>query len=137
MKNSSINKLKIELVKDEGFRREGYICTQGKITWGIGFTYITEEEADFILDRRVKEISINLEKYLEEQKIDLDENRKIVLSNMIYQLGFDGVKKFKNMWKAIKNMDYETASKEMLDSRWYKQTPSRAKRLADKMLTGG
>ena len=41
--------------------------------------------------------------------------------------------KFKNMIKALQNRDYKQASIEMLDSRWAKQTPNRAKELSDAM----
>ena len=57
-----------------------------------------------------------------------------ILAEMSYQLGVNGVLKFKKMWKALKDFDYETAAKEMLDSRWYDQTPKRAFELHNKML---
>ena len=37
----------------------------------------------------------------------------------------DIVSNFKNMITAIKSMDFERASKEMINSKWYKQTPKR------------
>jgi lysozyme len=52
---------------------------------------------------------------------------------MVFQLGVGGVSKFKAMWKALEENDYTTASIEMLDSRWAKQTPTRAENLADIM----
>ena len=52
---------------------------------------------------------------------------------MIFQMVFAGVGKFKNMIKALQNNDTKTASMEMLDSRWAKQTPNRAKELSDTM----
>ncbi len=52
---------------------------------------------------------------------------------MVFQLGIGGVSKFKNMWKALGEGDYQTASEEMLDSRWAKQTPSRAEGLSEIM----
>ena len=62
-----------------------------------------------------------------------EDNAKEVLCEMIYQMGFSGVSKFKNMIKALQNRDYKLASIEMLDSRWAKQTPNRAKELSDHM----
>ena len=52
---------------------------------------------------------------------------------MVFQLGVGGVSKFKKMWKALKQNDYQTASEEMLDSRWAKQTPKRAEELSSVM----
>jgi hypothetical protein len=42
------------------------------------------------------------------------------------------------MWSALKDKtppDYKTAAAEMLDSRWAKQTPNRAKRMSDTMAS--
>jgi len=51
---------------------------------------------------------------------------------MCFQLGYR-VAKFKKMWEALKQKDYVTASKEMINSRWFQQTPLRCKKLAGKM----
>jgi hypothetical protein len=49
-------------------------------------------------------------------------------------MGVEGVLTFKKMWAALEKGDYEEASKEMLDSDWHKKdTPTRAKKLAEKM----
>ena len=52
---------------------------------------------------------------------------------MIFQMGANGVSKFKNMLLALRNKSYTVAAKEMLDSRWAKQTPNRAKELSSRM----
>jgi hypothetical protein len=42
------------------------------------------------------------------------------------------------MWAALKDdktPNYQTAASEMLDSRWAKQTPNRAKRMSDVMAS--
>ena len=52
---------------------------------------------------------------------------------MIFQLGATGVSKFKNMWKNLSQSKYDSASIEMLDSRWAKQTKNRAEELANEM----
>ena len=41
--------------------------------------------------------------------------------------------KFKRMWEALENRDYQKAADEMIDSRWYRQNTNRVKRLADKL----
>jgi lysozyme len=40
------------------------------------------------------------------------------------------------MWAAIEAGDFDTASVEMLDSRWARQVKSRATKLSDAMKTG-
>ena len=58
---------------------------------------------------------------------------KEVLIEMVYQMGVGGVSKFKKMWAALDNEDYEEAGNQMLDSRWAKQTPARCGKLSGKM----
>ena len=59
--------------------------------------------------------------------IDINEKAEEILIEMVFQLGKTGVSKFRNMWKALAEKNYIGASYEMLDSRWAKQTPNRAK----------
>ena len=57
-----------------------------------------------------------------------------ILTNMIFQLGDQGVRNFRKMHQALANKDYATAALEMENSRWHnEQTPDRAKRLVTKM----
>ena len=58
---------------------------------------------------------------------------KEVIVEMVFQLGVGGVQKFKKMWEALRNGDYQEASVQMLDSRWAKQTPKRAESLSNTM----
>ena len=60
------------------------------------------------------------------------QNAEEVIIEMCFQLGYR-VAKFKKMWEALKKEDYVTASKEMLDSNWHKQTPKRCEELAREM----
>jgi lysozyme len=56
-----------------------------------------------------------------------------IITEMCYQMGAGGVAKFKNCLQAIREGDYEQASIEMMDSRWAKQTPERAAKMAAEM----
>jgi G3E family GTPase len=53
-----------------------------------------------------------------------------VVTEMMYQMGVDGVSKFKNTLKYMKNGEWNLASVEMLDSKWAIQTPNRATKLS-------
>ena len=64
---------------------------------------------------------------------NISDTAKEIICEMIFQMGFAGVGKFKNMIKALQNNDTKTASMEMLDSRWAKPTPNPAKELSDTM----
>ena len=68
-------------------------------------------------------------------KANISDDAKIIIIEMIFQLGKTGVSKFRNMWKALQQdpPQYDVAATEMLDSRWAKQTPNRAKEMSDHM----
>jgi lysozyme len=125
-----------EFIKDEeGFRKKPYNDTRGIATFGIGFTYITEDEANDILTNRIIDIDDTLEdRFFWYDR--LTHNRKKVIISMVYQLGLNGFEKFKKMRIALEDEDYEEASRQMLDSRWAIQTPARAERQANMMSEG-
>ena len=119
--------------ENEGFRSEVYQDNLGFDTIGFGTKMpLDKDEAELILKHRLnKKI-----KHLQKEKIfvvNLNNDKQEVLYEMAYQLGVGGLLKFKRMWSALKSADFEEASKEMLDSRWARQTPARAKRLAERM----
>lgn len=123
----------IEDIKaEEGFSGTVYVCSEGFDTVGYGSRMpITKEEAELLLEYRLKGMKSQLTGYLYD--IDIKDEAWDILFNMSYQMGVKGVLNFKNMIKALKNNDYKEASIQMLDSLWAKQTPNRAKRLSDRM----
>lgn len=62
--------------------------------------------------------------------------REDILTSMAFQLGTDGLAKFKKTLIFISNADFISAAKEMLDSAWARQTPERARRHSEVMRTG-
>jgi len=98
-------------------------------TFGHGLTYITETESTVIVQGRINDITVDL--HMQEWSFrDAHVAVKNVLIEMAYQMGVDGVLKFKKMWNAIEKRNYKEAAKEMRDSMWYNQTPHRAEELA-------
>lgn len=63
--------------------------------------------------------------------------RQGVITEMVFQLGINGVHKFAKMLDALDRGDYNGAADQMMDSAWAKQTPERAQRLADLMRSTG
>ena len=61
---------------------------------------------------------------------NLIEQRFYVLTDMVFNMGYDRVSKFKKMLTALSNGQYETAADEMLDSAWAAQVGNRATQLA-------
>lgn len=74
-----------------------------------------------------------MEKFCAENNLDLPVKAKGIICEMIFQMGFAGVSKFKNMIKYLKEENYPDAANEMMRSRWYKQTPNRARSLSMEM----
>ena len=62
---------------------------------------------------------------------DLPQPVAEVILEMVFQLGTNGVRKFKNMWKAMREKRWKDAATEMKDSRWHKQTTKRCESLAE------
>lgn len=136
MKNSVYNELVARVKKNEGFSAEAYLDPLGYPTFGYGSRKIREKYADLNMQDDLRECISAVEGYIENEAISIDEFRIGILSEMAYQLGFAGLLKFRKMWRAIRDMDYEKAAAEMKDSLWFRQTPVRAGNLADKMFRG-
>jgi lysozyme len=64
---------------------------------------------------------------------DLDPARQSVMVQLVYQLGWPRASGFNRMLTAMSKKDHVLASRELLDSRFAKQVPARANRLADKL----
>ena len=126
------------LISDEGLRLKPYHCTANKLTIGIGRNLddvgITEDEARYLLANDIKRVEQSLSR--DRVFVALDDNRRIALINMAFQLGVAGCLSFRKMWSALADEDWQRAHDEALSSRWAKQTPARAKRIAAILLTG-
>jgi lysozyme len=68
--------------------------------------------------------------------LELDEIRQRVIIDMAFNMGVPRLNKFKKMWKAIEEENFEEAKIQMLDSRWASQVGNRAVRLSNAMETG-
>ena len=62
---------------------------------------------------------------------DLPEEVQDVVIECCYQLGVSGFSNFKKTLRYLEQHELEKAAVEMLDSKWAKQTPNRAKKLSD------
>ena len=131
-----------QIKKDEGCVLYAYDDHLGYATIGYGRLIdrrrdggISQDEAEYLLKNDIAARLKALEKAIDFWN-DLDEVRKAVLLNMSFQLGVDGLLKFKNTLAYIEAGDYENAAAGMLNSKWALQTPSRAKRMAEQMRSG-
>ena len=123
-----------QLKVNEGYKPKVYKCTAGVDTIGVGFAIkdleLSEDVCDLILQEKLEVLEERFEDKFDWFKTSPIEVRNVML-NMAYQLGFRGFCKFKKTIGYFKEADWEDASKEMLDSRWAKQTPNRAKELSE------
>ncbi len=127
----------IEQIKEsEGFRPTVYKCTEGYDTIGYGFAIkdlvLGEDICDIILERKIAELKLRIKQKLPFYD-DMPEKAQDVIVEMCYQMGINGFSKFKKTIDHLMRKDYKAASVEMLDSRWAKQTPNRAKKLSNQM----
>lgn len=123
------------IAEHEGFSPVAYPdpLTKGKpYTFGHGLTSITETESIEIVKNRIVSIRAQLST-LYPPYTKLPEDVKDILEEMAYQMGIKGLLAFKNTLFAIVNKDYKTASTNMMNSLWAKQTPKRAQTLATRM----
>ena len=144
----NMDRLLESVKKHEGYRNKVYLDTLGKRTVGVGHLCVEEfweddkeYEEKFLMDILEADLqnAIKGAKDLMAQHgcMDIDEIAEEIIIEMIFQLGRTGVSKFKNMWKALSELDYSIAASEMLDSRWAKQTPNRAQAMSAQMASLG
>jgi lysozyme len=134
-----IDQIKERIKLHEGFRDTIYKDSLGKMTIGWGHL-VTPQDKLIENVQYSKEFLNNLfEKDFQrayDEAEDLLKGINIVdevagvIIEMVFQLGKQGVSKFKKMFEALAKQDYESASNEMLSSAWAKQTPERCQELS-------
>ena len=134
--------VKSRIKKHEGFIAKVYLDSLGKAN--IGYGHLLTEDDDFvegvIYDKDILEAIFDKDfdtakQGLEELvgTLDIAMAAKGIIIEMVFQLGKTGVSKFKNMFAALNEFDYTRAAEEMLNSAWYRQTPSRCEELSNLM----
>jgi len=139
------DELKARIRDHEGCRDEVYLDSLGKATIGIGHLIqpherdryqegveISMEEVEELFDIDLNRAAAGADLLIDECiGHDLPQNVSEVILEMVYQLGTQGVRNFKMMWKAMRVKDWKKASEEMKDSRWHSQTTKRCEHLAE------
>jgi len=137
-----VQKATDQIKQDEGLVLHAYDDHLGFATIGYGRLIdrrkgggISQDEAEYLLKNDVN-ARLNVLQNAIPFFNRLDDARKAVLLNMSFQLGIAGLLKFKSTLAFIEAGDFESAAANMLKSLWAKQTPNRAKRMAEQMRTG-
>jgi lysozyme len=141
-----IEQLRHELAKDEGVIHEVYLDHLGYPTFGIGHlikdsdpeyscevgTAISENRVIGAFEEDIKIVVKDCEK-LYSNFLYLPEEVQLIIANMIFNMGYTRLSKFKGMKRGVDSEDWNAAADEMVDSRWYRQVTNRADRLVKRM----
>jgi lysozyme len=122
------------LIQEEDWRNKPYRCTAGYLTIGVGCNLDTNGLCDSAILEQLRydiiQSRASAEKICTGFWDSLNDVRQDVLTAMVFQIGAVGVSKFKATLQALRTGNYDLASQQMLNSKWAKQTPARAKRMA-------
>ena len=135
-------KLRAELIRDEGLRLTAYRDTLGNPTIGVGhlilrnesFRTITHEQAMALLDSDIAIAERRLSNIFPSWR-SLDEVRQLAMLNLTFNLGYK-LADFKRFLHAAKSEDWEKAADHLTQSRWYRQVKRRGPRIVHAIRTG-
>lgn len=137
-----LERLKEQLIRHEGEVHHAYQDSEGYWTIGVGRLIdrrrgggITHQEAMYLLNNDIDAVLIQCRQF--PFWFELDDIRRLVIADMVFNMGIQTFKQFKKTIAYLNAGDYSNAASEMLDSRWAKQVGSRADRLSEMMRNGG
>jgi lysozyme len=115
----------MERIKEhEGYRLDPYFCTEGFLTGGYGHRIMdgedvptTKEGWDKVFEQDFNKAWSSMERLCEENELDIPLKAQGILCEIL----------------ALQSHSYMDAASEMLDSKWARQTPNRAKDLSSRM----
>ena len=141
-----LDKLRKQLEIDEGVKYEIYLDHLGYPTFGIGHLVVPDDKeyredvGTRVSEERVREcFDKDVQSVLKDCTLlykdfdELPEEAQQIIANMMFNMGYTRLSKFKGMKKGVDARDWNKAADEMVDSRWYKQVTNRANRLVERM----
>ena len=143
-------KLKEEIIADEGMVKHIYLDHLGYPTFGVGHLILQSDPESGkptgteVSEERIREcLEKDLDTVLKDCKIlypdfdDLPEEVQHILCNMMFNMGFTRMSKFRKLKANIEKKNWSGASEEMKSSKWYTQVTNRAERLVKRMKAVG
>ena len=141
-----IVKLREQLAIDEGVKYEIYKDHLGYPTFGIGHlitpddeehgkpvgTPVSAERVSSVFREDIEDVIDDCKRLFKDLD-ELPEDCQRILANMMFNMGYSRLKKFRKMRSAITNRDWNEAAVQMKDSLWARQVPNRANRLIERM----
>ena len=145
-----LEKLKEQLIIDEGVKYETYLDHLSLKTCGIGHlcreddpeydlplgAKVSEERVTELFEQDIQSVIQDCKKVYDDWD-KLPEEVQLIIANMMFNMGRPRLSKFKKMIQAIRDGDWIEAGNQMQDSRWYKQVTNRADRLISRMKAVG
>jgi lysozyme len=134
-----IQKLKLSLIKHEGYLSHPSIDFQGKIKIGIGYDLNERGISDNWIQNQFMDDVLFFNKSLSEHTKfynKLNNCRKMVLIEMAF-MGFKRfLVEFSDMFDELDRGFYKNAAKRILESSWAASQMDRASKLSESMRTG-
>ena len=141
-----IDRLRVELEIDEGCKYHIYLDHLGLATGGIGHlikesdpehgkpvgTIISKERVDEWFEQDIMTTIHDCKKVFDDWNA-MNEEVKLIMANMMFNLGYPRFCKFRLMIQAVRDGDHIEAANQMKQSRWYNQVTNRAERLISRM----
>lgn len=99
---------------------------------------ITEQECSMLFENDVRSVKREIGRYdnIKAAFDACDPVRQNAIYNLMFQMGGPRLSKFKKSLALIASRQWKAAHDELLNSSWANQTPNRAKRVANVILTG-
>ena len=141
--------IKNRIQQHEGFREEPYtleytdadgnLIKENFQTVGVGHKIQKGEEVPTTIEGLFELFDKDFDVALKNAKSIIDEDSISpdafgILVDMNFQMGKEGTLGFERMLAAMKDRNYKLAAKELLDSKFAKQTPNRAMELAEVLM---
>lgn len=147
-----IDKLRADLIADEGRVHKIYMCPAQHPTFGVGHMVKADDPEcglpvrSFVSPERVeealaKDINTCIEdcRYIFPRFDNYPEEVQLICCNMMFNLGLPRFSKFFKFRQSVEENRWLEAAEEMRDSRWHRQLPQRSGRLINRMrkVAGG
>ena len=144
----NLEKLKDQLIIDEGVKYESYLDHLGLKTVRIGHlcrdsepeydlplgAKISEDRCTELFEQDIQTVIMDCKKIYDDWDHLPDEIQQIC-ANMMFNLGYPRYSKFSKTISYIRDGKWLKASEEMLDSKWSRQLPNRSKHLSEMMAS--
>ena len=112
----------IQLTKEfEGFRDKVYLCSNDKLTTGWGHhlalnSYFPKNASQILFKQDYQTAELEYESL----NFSLDPIRRIVIIDLIFNMGFSSFLDFTRMIRALRKRDFQKAADELIDSKYFK-----------------